>query len=64
MFSRIENAYFRYQRSLVPSMSALVYCHAAYFGGAALILSLNPVPMVMGTVALAHGMVDRLLPDP
>jgi acyl-lipid omega-6 desaturase (Delta-12 desaturase) len=57
MFNRIENAYFRYQRSLVPSMSALVYCHAAYFGGAALVLSLNPVLMVIGSIALAHGMV-------
>ncbi len=57
MFSRIENAYFRYQRSLVPSMSALVYCHAAYFGGAALVLSLKPVLMVIGSVTLAHGMV-------
>lgn len=57
MLRKIEETCFRYKGSLVPSISALVYCHLAYFGGAALILSLDPVLMAVGTVALAHGMV-------
>jgi fatty acid desaturase len=57
MLRKIEETCFRYKGSLVPSMSALVYCHLAYFGGTALVLSLNPVLMAVGTVALAHGMV-------
>jgi fatty acid desaturase len=57
MFSRIEAMAFRYKGSLVPNMLALLYCCLAYAGGAALILSLHPVLMAAGTLALAHGMV-------
>ncbi|SEO54921.1 Fatty acid desaturase [Nitrosovibrio sp. Nv6] len=57
MFNRIEKTYFRHKGGLRPSIFALLYCQLAYFGGAALILSLNPVLMVMGTLAMAHGMV-------
>ncbi|PTR16200.1 fatty acid desaturase [Nitrosospira sp. Nsp2] len=57
MFRRIEETCFRYKGSLIPSISALLYCHLAYFGGAALVLSLNPVLMGIGTVGLTHGMV-------
>jgi acyl-lipid omega-6 desaturase (Delta-12 desaturase) len=57
MLRKIEETYLRYKGSLIPGISALFYCHLAYFGGAALILSLNPVLMGFGTFALAHGMV-------
>ena len=57
MFSRIEGSYFRYKCGLIPGAMALVYANLAYFGGAVLILSLNPVLMAIGTLALAHGMI-------
>lgn len=57
MINSIEKTWFRYQDSLLPNVLALFYCHLAYFGGAALILSLNPVLMIGGTLAMAHGMV-------
>ncbi|WP_097067917.1 fatty acid desaturase [Nitrosovibrio sp. Nv4] len=57
MFNRIEKTYFRHRGGLRPSVLALFYCQLAYFGGATLILSLNPVLMAMGTLAMAHGMV-------
>ncbi|MDQ3186110.1 MAG: fatty acid desaturase [Pseudomonadota bacterium] len=57
MISRIEKTWFRYPGSLRPSISALLYCAAANFVGAALILSLNPILMAIGTLAMAHGMV-------
>jgi fatty acid desaturase len=57
MFTKIEEMYFRCKGSLLPSVSALLYCHLSYLGGLALILSLHPVLMVIGTFAVAHGMV-------
>jgi acyl-lipid omega-6 desaturase (Delta-12 desaturase) len=57
MINRIEKIWFRYQGSLLPNISALLYCALTYFGGAVLILSLNPVLMTIGTLAMAHGMV-------
>lgn len=57
MINSIEKTWFRHQGSLLPNISALFYCHLAYFGGAGLILSLNPVLMAAGTLAMAHGMV-------
>ena len=57
MINRLEKKWFRYTGSLRPSASALLYCQLTYFGGAALILSLNPVLMTIGTLAMAHGMV-------
>lgn len=57
MLIQIEKAYFRYQGSLRPTLLALLYCLLAYFGGAALILSLKPVLMVIGMLFMAHGMV-------
>lgn len=57
MINHIEKIWFRDQGSLLPSISALLYCQLAYFGGAGLILSLNPVLMAIGTLAMAHGMV-------
>lgn len=57
MINRIEKTWFRYKGSLIPGVLALLYCQLAYFGGAALILSLNPVLMGMGVLAMAHGMV-------
>lgn len=57
MLNQIEKSYFRYQGSLRSSLLALLYCQLAYFGGFALILSLNPVLMVIGTLFLSHGMV-------
>jgi omega-6 fatty acid desaturase (delta-12 desaturase) len=57
MLKKIEKTYFRYKGSLLPNALALLYCHLAYFGGLALILSLNPVLMSAGALAMAHGMV-------
>ena len=57
MINRIEKTWFRYRGGLLPNLSALLYCQLAYFGGAALILSLNPVLMAMGVFSVAHGMV-------
>ncbi|WP_040853293.1 fatty acid desaturase [Nitrosospira lacus] len=57
MINSIEKTWFRHQGSLLPNISALFYCHLTYFGGAGLILSLNPVLMAAGTLAMAHGMV-------
>lgn len=57
MFRSIEETYFRYKGGLIPSISALLYCHFAYFGGVVLILSLNPALMAAGIFAVAHGMV-------
>jgi fatty acid desaturase len=57
MMNRLEKKWFRYKGGLRPSISALLYCQLAYLGGAALILSLNQVLMVIGTLAMAHGMV-------
>lgn len=57
MFDRIEKTYFRHKGGLRPGILALLYCQLTYFGGAALILSLNPVLMTVGTLAMAHGMV-------
>ncbi len=54
---RIEKAGFRHKGSLRPAISALLYCQLTYFGGVALILSLNPISMMIGTLAMAHGMV-------
>jgi len=54
---RMEKALFRHKGSLPPTLLALLYCQSAYFGGAALILSLKPVFMLMGMLAMAHGMV-------
>src|SRR5688572_24292940 len=57
MISRLEKKWFRSEGGLVPNMAALAYCHLAFFGGAILIFSLQPVWMGLGTLALAHGMV-------
>lgn len=57
MLNQIEKSYFRNQGSLRSSVFALLYCLVAYFGGFALILSLNPILMVTGTLFLSHGMV-------
>lgn len=57
MVKKIEQKYFRHKGGLRPSISALLYCQLAYFGGAAFILSLNPIQMIPGTFAMAHGMV-------
>lgn len=57
MIRRIEKTYLRYEGSLIPGISALLYCHFAYFGGFALILSLHPVLMAVGIFAVSHGMV-------
>src|SRR5690242_11954143 len=54
---RTEKALFRNKGSLRPTLLALLYCQSAYFGGGALILSLNPFLMMIGTLAMAHGMV-------
>ena len=54
---RIEKAWFRHKGSLRPTILALLYCQSAYFGGAALILSMNPIFMLIGMLAMAHGMV-------
>jgi omega-6 fatty acid desaturase (delta-12 desaturase) len=54
---RIGKAWFRHKGSLRPTILALIYCQLAYFGGAALILSMNPISMMIGTLAMAHGMV-------
>jgi fatty acid desaturase len=54
---KIEKALFRHKGGLRPAMLALLYCQSAYFGGAVLILSLNPFLMMVGTLAMAHGMV-------
>ncbi|SEK62894.1 fatty acid desaturase [Nitrosovibrio tenuis] len=53
---RFENG-FRHKGSLHPITLALLYCQLVYFGGAVLILSLNPIFMMVGTLAMAHGMV-------
>jgi acyl-lipid omega-6 desaturase (Delta-12 desaturase) len=55
--NRTEKALFRHKGSLRPTLLALLYCQLAYFGGAALILSLDPVFMLIGMLAMAHGMV-------
>jgi omega-6 fatty acid desaturase (delta-12 desaturase) len=57
MFDKIEKTYFRYKGGLRPNGLALLYCYLAYFGGWVLILSLHPVLMALGTLAVAHGMV-------
>ena len=57
MINKLEKKWFRSEGGLIPNMAALVYCHLAFFGGAALILSLQPAWMALGTLALAHGMV-------
>lgn len=57
MLEKIEQNWLRYRGSLRPAAGALLYVHLAYFGGAALILSLKPLLMVFGTLAIAHGMV-------
>lgn len=57
MINRIEKTLFRHQDSLLPNISALLYCLLAYFGGAALISSLSPVLMAIGVLAMAHAMV-------
>ncbi|MCW5602907.1 fatty acid desaturase [Nitrosomonas sp.] len=57
MIHNIEKIWFRNKGGLRPTISALLYCQLAYFGGAALILSLNPTFMIIGTLAMAHGMV-------
>lgn len=57
MINSIEKTWFRYQGGLLPNISALFYCQLAYFGGVGLILSLNPILMAAGTLAMAHGMV-------
>ena len=56
MFNRIEKTYFRLSGSLRPNLLAFLYCQFSYFGGAVLILSLNPIPMLLGMLAVAHGM--------
>ena len=63
MINRLEKKWFRYTGSLRPSISALLYCQLTYFSGAALILSLNPVLMTIGTLAMAHGMVIAAYSD-
>src|SRR5687768_3654662 len=57
MFEKVEENWLRSRGSLLPGLAALLYCFAAYLGGAALILSLEPVAMAFGTLAMAHGMV-------
>lgn len=57
MIGKIGKALFRHKGGLRPTMLALLYCQSAYFGGSALILSLNPFLMMVGTLAMAHGMV-------
>lgn len=57
MFNKIEKTCFRNKGSLRPNILALLYCQLTYWGGAALILSLNPVLMVVGMLCMAHGMV-------
>lgn len=48
---------FRYKESWLPNLLAVLYCQLGYFGGTALILSLSPVLMALGVLAMAHGMV-------
>jgi omega-6 fatty acid desaturase (delta-12 desaturase) len=57
MITRIERTWFRYKGGLLPCILALLYCNLGYFGGAALILSLSSVLMIIGVLAMAHGMV-------
>lgn len=57
MINRLDKKLFRYAGSLLPSTSVLLYSQLTYFGGAMFILSLNPVFMLIGTLAMAHGMV-------
>ncbi|MBA2658893.1 MAG: fatty acid desaturase [Nitrosospira sp.] len=57
MINTIEKAWFRHKGGLLPGISAQLYCHLGYFGGAALILSLSPRLMTIGVLAMAHGMV-------
>lgn len=57
MIHKIEKIGFRYKDSWRPIILALFYCLLAYFGGVMFILSLNPVLMIIGTLAMAHGMV-------
>lgn len=57
MINTFEKNWFRYKGSLRPTVLALLYCQLTYFGGAMLILSLDPVLMAIGTLAMAHGMV-------
>src|SRR5690349_3841497 len=54
---RIEKALFHRKGSLRPTLLAVLYCQSAYFGGAVLILSLDPAFMLIGTFAMAHAMV-------
>jgi acyl-lipid omega-6 desaturase (Delta-12 desaturase) len=53
----IERGWFRHKGSARPTILALLYCQLTYFGGAALLLSLSPVAMAVGTLFMAHGMI-------
>jgi fatty acid desaturase len=57
MINKLEKKWFRSEGGLIPNLAALAYCHLAFLGGGALILSLQPAWMAFGTLALAHGMV-------
>ncbi len=57
MINKLEKKWFRNEGGLIPSMAVLAYCIPAFFGGAAMIFSLQPAWMALGTLALAHGMV-------
>ncbi|SFI82882.1 fatty acid desaturase [Nitrosomonas sp. Nm34] len=57
MINTFEKNWFRYKGGLRATILALLYCQLTYFGGIALILSLNPALMITGTLAMAHGMV-------
>lgn len=57
MINKLEKKWFRSEGGLIPNMAALAYCHLAFFGGGALIFSLQPAWMALGTFVLAHAMV-------
>jgi fatty acid desaturase len=57
MINKLEKKWFRSEGGLIPNMAALAYCHLAFLGGGALIFSLEPAWMALGTLVLAHGMV-------
>jgi fatty acid desaturase len=57
MVNKLEKKWFRSEGGMIPNMTAVAYCILAFFGGAAMIFSLEPVWMALGTLALAHGMV-------
>ncbi|PSJ17885.1 fatty acid desaturase family protein [Nitrosomonas supralitoralis] len=57
MLNKLEGSFFRYKGGLRPYVAAILYCQLAYFGGVVLILSSNPIWMIIGTLFLTHGML-------